>query len=112
MDDAKVKSCLAEDYEGVARLFVRGRDTPGIADSMAAKLKALRDPGSGAIKSRLRSLDNIIKSQDEDISRRERQAESKGESIRRRFASLDGQIANMKSQGAVLAGRMGGGGGE
>ncbi len=107
MDDAKVKSALAEDYEGVARLFIRGRDGMGIAEAMADKLKSLRDPGSGAVKSRLRALDNIIKSQDEDIERRERQAESKGEMIRRRFAALDGQIANMKSQGSFLAARMG-----
>jgi flagellar hook-associated protein 2 len=110
MDDAKVKSALSEDYEGVARLFIRGRDGQGIAESMAAKLKQLRDPASGAVKSRIRALDNIIKSQDETITRRERDAENKGESIRRRFASLDGQIANMKSQGGILAGRMGGGG--
>jgi flagellar hook-associated protein 2 len=111
MDDAKVKASLAEDYEGVSRLFIRGRDGQGLADSMAAKLKQLRDPGSGAVKSRMRALDNIIKSQDEDISRRERDAETKGESIRRRFAALDGQIANMKSQGGILSARMGGGGG-
>jgi flagellar hook-associated protein 2 len=108
MDDAKVKSSLSEDYESVARLFVRGKDTPGIADSMASKLKQLRDPASGAVKSRLRALDNVIKSQDEDITRRERQAESKGETIRRRFAALDGQISNMKAQGGILASRMGG----
>ena len=107
MDDAKVKSALSDDYEGVARLFIRGRDGTGVAEAMADKLKSLRDPGSGAVKSRLRALDNIIKSQDEDIERRERQAESKGEMIRRRFASLDGQIANMKSQGNFLAARMG-----
>jgi flagellar hook-associated protein 2 len=116
MDDAKVKSALSEDYEGVARLFIRGRDGQGIAEAMGDKLKSLRDPGSGAVKSRLRALDNIIKSQDADIERRERQAESKGEMIRRRFASLDGQIANMRSQGNFLAARMGapqqGGGGD
>jgi len=97
-------------------LFIRGRDGQGIAEAMGDKLKSLRDPGSGAVKSRLRALDNIIKSQDADIERRERQAESKGEMIRRRFASLDGQIANMRSQGNFLAARMGapqqGGGGD
>ena len=108
MDDAKVKAALSEDYEGVAQLFIRGRDSAGLADLMASKLKQLRDPGSGAVKSRIRALDNIIKSQDEDISKRERQAETKGEGIRRRFAVLDGQIANMKSQGGVLNARMGG----
>jgi len=111
MDDAKVKAALSEDYEGVAQLFIRGRDSAGLADLMASKLKQLRDPGSGAVKSRIRALDNIIKSQDEDISKRERQAETKGEGIRRRFAVLDGQIANMKSQGGVLNSRMGGEGG-
>jgi flagellar hook-associated protein 2 len=110
MDEAKVKNALSEDYEGVAKLFIRGREGQGIAEAMASKLKQLRDPGSGAVKSRLRALDNIITSQDKDIERRERDAEQKGESIRRRFASLDGQIANMKSQGGILAQRLGGGG--
>jgi len=65
----------------------------------------------------MRALENIIKSQDEDIANRERMAESKGEQIRRRFASVDGKIADLKSQGGMLAARMGaqpsaGGGGE
>ena len=111
MDETKVKSALAEDYEGVAQLFVRGEGGKGIAETMAAKLKQLRDPASGAVKSRLRSLENVIKSQDTEIAKREARAEQKGEGIRRRFAVLDGQIANMKSQGSVLAGRMGGDGG-
>lgn len=117
MDETKVKAALTEDYEGVARLFIRGRDSQGIAEAMADKLKQLRDPGSGAVKSRIRALENIIKSQDDDIAKREQLAESKGETIRRRFASLDSQIANMQSQGGILAARMGtpsptGGGGQ
>jgi flagellar hook-associated protein 2 len=117
MDDAKVKVALTEDYEGVAQLFIRGRESQGIAEAMATKLKQLRDPVSGAVKSRMRALENIIKSQDEDIANRERTAESKGEQIRRRFASMDGKIADLKSQGGMLAARMGaqpsaGGGGE
>lgn len=111
MDDTKVKSALTEDYEGVAQLFVRGVGGQGIGETMASKLKALRDPASGTVKSRIRSLENVIKSQDTEIAKREARAEQKGESIRRRFAVLDGQIANMKSQGSVLAGRMGGDGG-
>jgi flagellar capping protein FliD len=117
MDDAKVKAALTEDYDSVARLFIRGRDSQGVAEAMADKLKQLRDPSSGAVKSRIRALENIIKSQDEEISKREQLAESKGESIRRRFASLDSQIANLQSQGGILAARMGtptptGGGGQ
>ncbi|MCX6125402.1 MAG: flagellar filament capping protein FliD [Proteobacteria bacterium] len=110
LDEAKVKSALTEDYEGVSKLFVRGKEATGLADSMATKLKQLRDPTSGAVKSRTKALDNIIKSQDGDIERRERGAVQKEEGIRRRFASLEGQIANLQAQGSVFSGMSKGGG--
>jgi flagellar hook-associated protein 2 len=105
LDEAKVKNALAEDYEAVAKLFIRGKEAAGLADAMALKLKQLRDPGSGAVKTRTRALENIIKSQDQDIERRERNLVSKEESIRRRFASLEGQIANLQSQGSMFEGK-------
>lgn len=108
LDEAKVKQALTEDYEGVARLFIRGREAAGLADTMAAKLKQFRDPASGAIKARTRALDNIIKSQDEDIERRERTLTQKEEGIRRRFSALEGQIANLQTQGSMFQGKMAG----
>jgi len=104
LDEAKVKSALAEDYEGVAKLFIRGREAAGMADSMAAKLKQLRDPTSGAVKSKTKALDNIIKAQDGDIERRERNLIQKEESIRRRFSAVEGQIANLQAQGSAFQG--------
>lgn len=104
LDEAKVKAALSEDYEGVAKLFIRGKEAAGLAESMASKLKQIRDPTSGAIKSKTKALDNIIKAQDGDIERRERNMLQKEESIRRRFASLEGQIANLQQQGSVFQG--------
>ncbi len=104
LDEAKVKAALTEDYEGVAKLFIRGKEAAGLADNMAQKLKQFRDPASGAIKSKSRSLENVIKAQDADIERRERTMVMKEEGIRRKFSALEGQIANLQSQGSVFQG--------
>lgn len=102
LDEAKVKQALTDDYQAVANLFIRGKETAGLADAMAQKLKTLRDPASGAIKTRLRGLDNIIKTQDDDIAKRERAMVQKEEGIRRKFSALEGQISNMQAQSGVL----------
>jgi len=55
----------------------------------------------------MRGLDNIIKNQDQDIERRERQLVSKEEQIKRRFSALEGQVNNMQAQGQYLKARFG-----
>lgn len=109
MDESKVKQALAEDYESVARLFIRANDgTPGVADRISQALKGLKDPQAGVLKSRLRGLENIIKNQDQDIERRERTMEQRQESVRQRFINLGNKMAGLQSQGAFLAQRLGG----
>jgi flagellar hook-associated protein 2 len=110
MDESKVRQSLAEDYDGVAGLFIRSPGFAGLGERMSGILRQLRDPGSGMIRSRLRGLDSVIRNQDDDIARRERQFEQKEASIRRRFTALEGQMASMKSQGSFLAQKLGSGG--
>jgi len=112
MDETKVRAALTEDYEGVAKLFTQSTDAAGVAAKMADAIRGVRDPGSGALRSRMRGLDSVIQSQDRDIERRERQLGQREEQIRRRFTSLEGQMANLQQQGQFLAARFGGGGGE
>ena len=109
MDEAKVRSSLAENYDEVAKLFVRDKEGKGLAESMAQVIRGFRDPGAGVLRSRLRGLDTIIQNQDKDIESRERTLESKEASIRRRFSALEGQMANLQSQGSFLSQRFGGG---
>ncbi len=111
MDDTKVKSALAEDYEAVAKLFVMSRNGSGVAEKLGTKLKNFRDPGYGMVKSRQRGLERIIKSQDKAIEQKERLLEQKEQSIRRRFTALESRLANLQSQGNFLAARFKGGGG-
>lgn len=109
VDDAKVKSALSEDYDGVAKIFIQTPTSSGLAETMGERLKGLKDPGSGALKSRTRALERIIKNADTDIANRERMMEQKEDSIRRRFASLEGRLSSLKSQGDFLTQRFGGG---
>jgi len=110
-DDAKVRGALTDDYDSVANLFIRTRNGAGLGDRVADKIKQFRDPTSGILKSRMRGLDSIIDNQDKDIARRERQLGEKEESIKRRFSALEGQMANLQSQGQFLAQKFGGEGG-
>lgn len=109
LDQAKVRTALTEDYEGVAGLFIRTKLGLGVGDRIADRIKTFRDPGSGIVRSRIRGLDQIIENQDKDIKRREAQLGDKEESIKRRFASLESQMNNLNAQGQYLAAKFGGG---
>jgi flagellar hook-associated protein 2 len=104
-NESKVKQALTEDYEGVAKVFIRSKDAVGIAARLADQVKALRDAQNGILKSRTRALDSIIKDQDQGIARKEMVASRKAETIKRRFSNLEGQLSGMKAQGDFLAQR-------
>lgn len=110
MDDTKVRNALTDDYDAVAQLFIRTKFGNGLGERISEKLQAYRDPGQGVIKSRLRGLDAIIDSQDKNIATKERQLGEKEESIKHRFAALDGQLSDLNAQSSFLKQRFGGGG--
>ncbi len=112
MDESKVKSALADNYESVANLFIRSKFGDGVGERVAQRIKTFRDPNSGVLKSRMRGLDRIIESQDKDIANRERQLGEKQESIKKRFSSLESQMSSLQAQGQYLAQRFGAGGQE
>lgn len=109
-NESKVRDALTEDYDSVANLFIRTSRSVGVAEALAQKLKNFRDPGFGAIKSRIRALDKIIDGHDQEIERRERQLESKEASIRRRFTALETTLSSLQGQSNFLKARFGGGG--
>lgn len=109
-NESKVRESLTEDYDSVANLFIRTSKSVGVAEALAQKLKNFRDPGFGAMKSRIRALDKIIDGHDKEIERRERQLESKEASIRRRFTALETTLSSLQGQSNFLKARFGGGG--
>ena len=107
INETKVRGALADDYDGVAALFIRSRNSTGVAQVLSDRIRDLRDPQSGVLQSRVRGLDSIIKSQDGEIERKERNMEKKEEEIRRRFSALEGTLSGLKSQGDFLAQKFG-----
>ncbi|MCB9228175.1 MAG: flagellar filament capping protein FliD [Deltaproteobacteria bacterium] len=110
MNESKVRESLTENYDSVADLFIRTKDSVGVAEALSQKVKNFRDPGFGAVKSRLRALDRIIDSQDKEIERRERQLESREAAIRRKFTALESTLADLQGQGDFIKAKFGGGG--
>ncbi|NRA65021.1 MAG: flagellar filament capping protein FliD [Pseudobacteriovorax sp.] len=108
-NEAKVRQALAEDYDSVAALFVQRRNSIGVGARLANAVRDLRDPQGGALKTKVNTLDNIIRNQDREIEQKERAMEQKEESIKRRFASLEGQLTGLKAQGDFLSQRFSGG---
>ncbi len=107
MDESKVRAALTENYEGVAKIFIRSKFGEGVGDRLANKIKGYRDPEVGVVRSRIRGLDKVIKNQDQDIERRERQLVSKEEQIKRRFSVLEGQVNSMQAQSQYLKSKFG-----
>lgn len=111
LDESKVKQSLSDDYDSVAGLFIRSETSTGIADSLAQKLRSFRDPGSGAVKTRISGFEKQIQTQDKEIERQTRLADAKENQIRRQFGALSGTLSNLKNQGEFLKAKLGGGGG-
>jgi flagellar hook-associated protein 2 len=109
MDEAKVREALADDYDSVAQLFIRSKNGNGLGERMALKIKGFRDPASGVLKTRVRGMESIIKTQDKDIARRERQLQEREVAIKRKFSALDTRMNSLKAQGNFLSQRFGGG---
>ena len=109
MDESKVRGSLAEDYFSVANLFIRSSNSLGVGERMAQKIRELRDPVAGVLKSKLRGIDKVIKNQDEIIERKERAMENRVESIRKRFTALEGRLSGLKAQGDFLSSKFGAG---
>ncbi|MBP6217436.1 MAG: flagellar filament capping protein FliD [Oligoflexales bacterium] len=105
LDENKVRAALAEDYEGVAKLFIQTENSHGIAEIMSDKIKTFRDPAVGAMKSKVRGLERIIENQDKDIARRQKQLENSEKNITRQFTALEGTLADLQSQGDFLKAR-------
>jgi len=85
----------------------------GIANGFIPRLKntvgILTDGAFGPVTQRKRGLENNMKQVDDRIENMERQLVRKEQSLRRQFANLETSMSRMKSQGAYLQQKMGGG---
>ena len=107
IDAAKVKQALAEDYDGVAELFVQTERGAGFGTRMSDAVRNAQNQQTGVLGSKDREYKRTLESFDDDIVRKERAASQRAEGIKRKFAALEGLINGLNSQGQAIAARLG-----
>lgn len=111
MDEAQVKKSLADDYMGVANLFIQSESGSGFGATMGDAVRNVQNTRFGVLPSKEREFKRVLDNFDQDMARKERAATQKAEGIKRRFAAVESLIAGMKAQGQGVAAALGGGGG-
>lgn len=107
LDESKLKDALSKDYDKVMAIFASTDSGPGLAARMSDAIKALQDRTSGAVATRVKGIEQRIRSQDQDIARKEERMAQRRAQLQRSFASLDSKISGIQSQGQALSARFG-----
>ncbi len=110
-DQDKFNSQLASDPESVRQFFAGDGVGTGFIQRLKDTITNLTDNSYGPMSNRRHGLEDNIKRLDERIDTMHRQVERKEHALRRQFANLETTMNKIKSQGAYLQQRMGGGGG-
>ena len=108
VDEGKLKAALAEDYDGVTKIFARTETGPGVADRLSEAVKNLQNSQTGALGLRQKSLDKVIRSQDQVIERQMRRMEERESQLRSQFDRLQSKMTMLQGQQDFLAARFGG----
>jgi len=109
-EEDKFNNTLAKDPEAV-RMFLVGDGAVGFIPRLKMTIGNLLDGVFGSVPNRKKGLENTIKQMDDRIAVAERNLEKKEQSLKRQFANLESTMSRLKSQGAYLQSKLGGGGG-
>ncbi len=105
LDEAKLDTALASHYEDVKALFVTNASVTGVAQRVLQAVDTLDDVESGALTARKEGLTTQIARMTDDIQRKEDALSAYEVRLRAQFASLDGLLRQMQSQGDFLRSR-------
>lgn len=104
-NEDKFKKAVSANFDYVGSLFAG-------ADNFIAQLKSMTDgfllPEVGVVVAREKGIRDRIKTIDEDITRKEANLVRREESLRRKFAQLEGFINQMQGQQQFFAQSLGG----
>ena len=80
----------------------------GVARRLSDSLGSITDKFEGTLTNRGRAIDDTIEDLGDQVVNMERRIEQKRLNLVGRFASLEGTIANLQSQGNFLSGQLAG----
>ncbi len=108
IDEEKVKKALADNYDDVVAIFARSEKGDGLATQLHDAIKVFKDPTSGAIGQRMRTLDKSIQEQDRNIERQTVALDEKRAVLKQQFSNLNQKMAGLEAQGQFLGARFAG----
>lgn len=109
VDDAQLKKAISTDYNAVRDIFTSGEHGMGLAERIEGVVSRFKDPVSGAVTNRMKSLDQRINSQDRDIEKQTERLAEKEANLKSKLATMQDKVSQMNNQGAILAARFGDG---
>jgi flagellar hook-associated protein 2 len=96
VDDVKLTDALANNAAGVSNLFTDA--TNGVAAKMTASVDTLTLPSSGILTARIKGTQDSIDDIEDNIAEKEDRLDQFTEALVRRFAVLEGLVAQLKAQ--------------
>lgn len=109
-DEEKFNSILTKRSEQVQRFFVGDGFSTGFIAATKRTISGMLDGVFGPISNKRRGLQAQIQQADQRIENMERHVGRKEEALKRKFANLEEKMSRLKSQGAQLQAKLGGGG--
>lgn len=107
-DEKRFNSAVTKDIDAVAKFLIGDGRTTGFIPKLRGMTRGLLDRVTGPLITRDKSLQNQMTRLDDRIDRKERQLAKKEKQLRQQFASLEGTMSKLKSQGQFLSSRFGG----
>lgn len=105
LDEAKLDAALSSNYTDVKSLFVNQTAVTGVAQRLLQAVDSLDDIETGAVTARKNGLTSQIDRLADDIQRKEDALSAYEARLRVQFASLDGLLRQLQSQGDFLRSR-------
>jgi flagellar hook-associated protein 2 len=111
-DEEKFNTAVAKQLHDVTEFFMGDNQSTGLVPRVKNALNTFLDSATGPLVQRARGIRSKIDQFDNQIANKERILAQKETQLKSQFARLEETMARLKSQGAFLQARMGGGGGD
>lgn len=108
-NEEKFNAMVASNLADVQEYFVGDRFTYGLVPRFTQTLNSLLDPSVGPLPNRSRGFRSNITQFDQQIETKERYLQRREQQLKSQFANLESTMSKMKSQGAALQAKLGGG---
>ncbi|HEX4926136.1 MAG TPA: flagellar filament capping protein FliD, partial [Bdellovibrionales bacterium] len=107
----KFNSILAKQTDEVRQFFAGDGFATGFIPAVRRTVSTMVDGNFGSVGQRKQALTGRIRDADQRIENMEKHLQRKEQNLRRQFANLEQTMARIKSQGAYIQQRLGGGNG-